>query len=838
MNLIFSQDAEKIISYSHEEAMRLGNYVIDPEHFVLGIIRHEDNVAAKVLVDLGANLSMLKKVIEKALFNDQPIPYEDVDKLQYSKVSDRILKQIYLEGLTFGTEKPQPEHLLLAILKEEKILVIDLLAKLNINYKSVVARLLNKNIPNQTPPKNITDFEDDFDAATPPPQSRQQKQAAQPLKPQSDTPILDNFGVDLTAYALDGKLDPVIGRDKEIERLAQILTRRKKNNPILIGEPGVGKSAIAEGLALRIACKNVSRVLLHKRIIALDVGAIVAGTKYRGQFEERMKGVLSEMHKAGNIILFIDEIHTIVGAGGAGGSLDAANMLKPALARGELQCIGTTTLDEYREHIEKDGALERRFQKIMVEPTSPEETLEILNNIKERYEIHHKVRYTDDALKACVSLTQRYITNRCLPDKAIDAMDEAGARMHIANILVPDDILILEKELDEIRERKREAANRQDFDTTKIFREEELVKEVTLEGKLKKWEAEEAANRQEVDAEQVAEVVSMIAGVPIHRIAEAEGIRLLKMGDELKKRVIGQTEAIDKVVRAIRRNRAGLKDPNKPIGTFIFLGPTGVGKTQLAKEIAEYMFDSVENIVRIDMSEYMEKYALSRLIGAPPGYIGYEEGGQLTERIRRKPYAVILLDEIEKAHPDIFNLLLQVFDEGRLTDSNGRHVDFRNTVLIMTSNIGSRELKEFGQGVGFATATKRDTAENTRGIIDKALQRVFAPEFLNRVDEQILFNELSKDAIFAIIDIELGYLYQRIRQAGFNVEITDEAKNFVAEQGYDSKYGARPLKRAIQKYLEDNLAEAIIKHQLKAGQKLKAMLNKEKNDVIVKITKK
>ena len=837
MNLIFSQDAGKIISYSHEEAMRLGNYVIEPEHFVLGIIRHEDNVAAKVLVDLGANLSMLKKVIEKALFNDQPIPYEDVDKLMYSKISDRILKQIYLEGLTFGTEKPQPEHLLLAILKEEKILVIDLLAKLNINYKSVVARLLNKNIPNQTPPKNITDFEDDFDTATPPPSSRQQKQTAQSLKPQSDTPMLDNFGVDLTAHALDGKLDPVIGRDKEIERLAQILTRRKKNNPILIGEPGVGKSAIAEGLALRIARKNVSRVLLHKRIIALDVGAIVAGTKYRGQFEERMKGVLSEMHKAGNIILFIDEIHTIVGAGGAGGSLDAANMLKPALARGELQCIGTTTLDEYREHIEKDGALERRFQKIMVEPTSPEETLEILNNIKERYETHHKVRYTDDALKACVSLTQRYITNRCLPDKAIDAMDEAGARMHIANILVPDDILILEKELDDIRERKREAANRQDFDTTTILREEELVKEVTLEGKLKKWEAEEAANRQEVDAEQVAEVVSMIAGVPIHRIAEAEGIRLLKMGDELKKRVIGQNEAIDKVVRAIRRNRAGLKDPNKPIGTFIFLGPTGVGKTQLAKEIAEYMFDSAENIVRIDMSEYMEKYALSRLIGAPPGYIGYEEGGQLTERIRRKPYAVILLDEIEKAHPDIFNLLLQVFDEGRLTDSNGRHVDFRNTVLIMTSNIGSRELKEFGQGVGFATATKRDTAENTRGIIDKALQRVFAPEFLNRVDEQILFNELSKDAIFAIIDIELGYLYQRIRQAGFDVEITDEAKNFVAEQGYDSKYGARPLKRAIQKYLEDEMAELIIRASVSEEDTIVVDFNKEEQKIVTEVRK-
>jgi len=838
MNLELSSEGEKTLNYSREEAMRLGNYVVDTEHLVLGIIRHKNNKAVKALIDLGIDLSVLKKMIEKALYNEKSIPYEEYGKLVYTKIFDSIVRKSYLEALVYGTEKPEPEHLFLTILKEEGIPIVDLLNRQNVTYQTVTARLLNKNIVTKISPKNMTGVDENVDASSNSQPLSSQKQVIFPSKMQSDTPILDSFGVDLTAYALDGKLDPVIGREKEIERLAQILTRRKKNNPILIGEPGVGKSAIAEGLALRIAQKKVSRVLLEKRIIALDVGAIVAGTKYRGQFEERMKGVLNEMNKSGNVILFIDEIHTIVGAGGAGGSLDAANMLKPALARGELQCIGATTLDEYRENIEKDGALERRFQKIMIEPTSPEETLDILSNIKERYEAHHRVKYTDDALKACVSLTQRYITDRCLPDKAIDALDEAGARMHITNISVPAEITKLEKKLDDIRERKREASKLRDIEKTVELREEEIVKQTMLETKLKKWEAEEAKKRPIVDADQVAEVVSMIANVPIHRIAEAEGLRLLKMGDELKQRVIGQDEAIDKVVRSIRRNRAGLKDPNKPIGTFIFLGPTGVGKTQLAKEIAEYMFDSAENIVRIDMSEYMEKYALSRLIGAPPGYIGYEEGGQLTERIRRKPYAVILLDEIEKAHPDIFNLLLQVFDEGRLTDSNGRYVDFRNTVLIMTSNIGSRELKEFGQGLGFATATKRDTSENTRGIISKALEKIFAPEFLNRVDEQILFNELSKDAIFKIIDIELNHLYQRIQQAGFEVEISKEVKKFVAEQGYDAKYGARPLKRAIQKYLEDNLAEAIIKHQLKAGQKLKAMLNKEKNDVIVKIIKK
>jgi ATP-dependent Clp protease ATP-binding subunit ClpC len=834
MELKLSPEVNQIINYSREEAMRLGNYVVDPEHLMLGIIRQEENEALKVLSALGLKTASLKKVLEMSLRTDNIIPYEEAGKLVYSQTADKVLKQMYLEGLAFKTETPSAAHLLLAILKEEKSRTALLLAKLHVDYRSVSAQLTRPNHEFSSPEmsQGMTDFEDDSEL---PPQ-RPAKAAtapATPSKPQSDTPILDNFGIDLTAYAVAGKLDPVVGRGKEIERLAQILTRRKKNNPILIGEPGVGKSAIAEGLALRIAQKKVSRILLSKRIISLDVGAIVAGTKYRGQFEERMKGILNEITKNGNIILFIDEIHTIVGAGNAGGSLDAANMLKPALARGELQCIGATTLNEYRENIEKDGALERRFQKIIVNPTSPEETLEILNNIKERYETHHNVTYAPEALKACVAFTQRYITDRCLPDKAIDAMDEAGARMHINSISVPDAVTEMEKELDDIRERKRDAANKQQFDQAKVLRDEELAKQKALEEELRKWDEEQVKNRTVVNEEQVAEVVSMIAGVPIHRVAEDEGLRLLKMGDELKKRVIGQDEAIDKIVRAIRRNRAGLKDPNKPIGTFIFLGPTGVGKTQLAKEISEYLFDTSENLIRIDMSEYMEKYSLSRLIGAPPGYVGYEEGGQLTERVRRKPYAVVLLDEIEKAHADIFNLLLQVFDEGRLTDSNGRYVDFRNTVLIMTSNIGSRELKEFGQGVGFATLTKRDAAGNTRGIIEKALQRTFTPEFLNRVDEQILFNSLNKDAIFKIIDIELAHLYQRIRELGYSVSITDEAKDFVAEQGYDAKFGARPLKRAVQKYLEDNLAEAIIRLQLKQGQQLNVLLNEEKNDVVV-----
>ncbi len=831
MNLELSQEANQIITYSKEEAMRLGNYNIDTAHFMLGILRQEHNQAVDSLKALGVDTNELKRTLEESLRNNQIISFDQQDKLLLTKQADKMLRQAYLEAMSLKHEKPTAAHLLLAILKDEDGLSAQLLKKNNVDYALVYNQLSDKEIKH---PRAITEYDEENETAQQGGKSSRPQSAQGAPQKQSDTPILDNFGVDLTAHAAEGKLDPVVGREREIERLAQILSRRKKNNPILIGEPGVGKSAIAEGLALQIAQKKVSRILLGKRIIALDVGSIVAGTKYRGQFEERMKGILNELTKSPNIILFIDEIHTIVGAGGAAGTLDAANMLKPALARGELQCIGATTLDEYREYIEKDGALERRFQKIMVDPTSAEETIEILNNIKERYEKHHHVTYTPDAIRACVSLTQRYITDRCLPDKAIDALDEAGSRVHISTITVPEEITNLEKELEDIRNEKREAVNSHNYERAAELRDLERNKQMDLDISQKKWNEESERHRQVVDEEQVAEVVSMMANIPIHRVAEAEGARLLKMADELKGSIIGQDEAIEKVVKAIRRNRAGLKDPNKPIGTFIFLGPTGVGKTQLAKVLSKYLFDSTENMIRIDMSEYMEKFAISRLIGAPPGYVGYEEGGQLTERVRRKPYSVVLLDEIEKAHPDVYNLLLQVFDEGRLTDSNGRYVDFRNTVLIMTSNIGSRELKDFGQGVGFATATKRDVMENTRSVIEKALGKTFTPEFLNRVDENIIFNPLTKGDIFKIIDIELAELYKRINQLGYKVEITSEAKDFVAERGYDSQYGARPLKRAVQKYLEDNMAEAIIRLQLKPGQVLKVALNEEKNDVVVR----
>jgi ATP-dependent Clp protease ATP-binding subunit ClpC len=831
MELTLSSEVKQIINYSREEAMRLGNYVIDPEHFMLGIVRHRDNEAIHLLEGMGIRPDDVKRALETALRSEQIIPFQDAEKLVYSQAADGVLRQSFLEGAFFKVGAPQAEHLLLALLKNEKLPVAQWLRKQQISYRTVYDRVANQGLAHAN---HLTGYDEEAETGEANKGAPPKTTAAHPAShKKNDTPVIDSYSTDLTAAATNGKLDPVVGRDKEIERLAQILTRRKKNNPILIGEPGVGKSAIVEGLALCIARRKVSRILQGKRIIALDVASIVAGTKYRGQFEERMKAILNELTRTTNLILFIDEIHTIVGAGGTAGSLDAANILKPALARGELQCIGTTTLDEYRENIERDGALERRFQKIIVEPTSPEETLTILEHIKERYEKHHNVTYTPEALQACVALTQRYITDRCLPDKAIDALDEAGARRHITNVAVPDEITEREKTLEALHERKRDAAQKKNFKEAEELRKQAEPMEKELDAALKRWQNEQENNRETVDAEQVAEVVSMIANVPIHRIAEAEGLRLLKMSDELKKRVIGQDEAIEKVVRAIRRNRAGLKDPNKPIGTFIFLGPTGVGKTQLAKELSDYLFDSPENMIRIDMSEYMEKYAISRLIGAPPGYVGYEDGGQLTERVRRKPYAVVLLDEIEKAHPDIFNLLLQVFDEGRLTDSNGRPVDFRNTVLIMTSNIGSRELKDFGQGVGFATASKRAGVQ-PRSIIEKALQRTFTPEFLNRVDEQILFNALDRDAIFRIIDIELAHLYRRIRQLGYEVEIAAEAKDFVAEQGYDAQFGARPLKRAIQKYLEDNLAEAIIRLQVKPGEALVIELNDEKNDLTVK----
>ncbi|MDR3236750.1 MAG: ATP-dependent Clp protease ATP-binding subunit [Prevotellaceae bacterium] len=827
MNLQLSEEVEKIIDYSREEATRLGNYAITPEHFLLGMIRHADNEAVRLFTLMDVKPDAIKKNIENIISTGAMLPYEESERLKLSRTAEHVLRSVYLESMALKTEgKPTARHLLLSLLHKEDFESAKVLEMYGITYKTAFEYFTTSKIT-----RNTVAYDDDADET---PESdtaghigKTKTSAAGIEKPQNDTPMLDNYGTDLTAAALAGKLDPVVGREKEIERLAQILSRRKKNNPVLIGDPGVGKSAIAEGLALRIAQRKVSRTLLGKRIITLDVASIVAGTKYRGQFEERIKAILNEMTKTPNLILFIDELHTLVGAGGAGGTLDAANMLKPALARGEIQCIGATTLDEYRNYIEKDGALERRFQKIIVEPTTADETLEILRHIKERYEIHHHVIYTPEAINACVYLTQRYITDRSLPDKAIDALDEAGARVHIENTDVPPLLETLEKEIENVRCEKLESAKKDNYEAAAVLRSREADLQQQYDEALKAWNSEQAQRHEAVDAEKVAEVVSMMANVPIRRVAEEESIRLLKMGDELKGKVIGQDEAVDKVVRAIQRNRAGLKDPNKPIGSFIFLGPTGVGKTQLAKVLTEYLFDTTDNMIRIDMSEYMEKHTLSRLIGAPPGYVGYEEGGQLTERVRRKPYAVVLLDEIEKAHADIFNLLLQVLDDGMLTDSTGRKIDFRNTVLIMTSNIGSREVKDFGKGVGFANATKRNMAENTRDIIEKALRKSFTPEFLNRVDEQVVFNTLSQDDMYRIIDIELKEVYARTRRAGYELEITPDAQKFIAEQGFDPQFGARPLKRAIQRYVEDPMSEAIIKLQAKTGEKLQIVLTED-----------
>ena len=816
MTLQLSSELNDILSYSREEAMRLGNFTIAPDHFLLGILRHRHNHACTTMNAVGLNDDQFKKRLEARLLGGEMIPLEQSERLTLSKPAENALKMMYLEARSLRETQPNAIHLLLAILHRGDTMGAQLLAEQNIHYERIY-KLLSQ------PPKAATEQDEEFLEPEPPVTTNETPAQSANIssKNQSDTPVLDNFGFDLTAAAIQNKLDPVTGREKEIERLAQVLGRRKKNNPVLIGEPGVGKSAIVEGLALRIAQNRVSRVLLEKRIISLDLGSLVAGTKYRGQFEERMKSVLNELRKNPHIILFIDEVHTLVGAGGPAGSLDAANMLKPALARGEIQCIGATTLDEYREHIEKDGALERRFQKVMVNPTNFDETIEILKSVKAKYEEHHKVSYTMEALKACVHLTQRYITDRCLPDKAIDALDEAGSRVHIAHIKVPKKIEELTHRIEAVRAKKRQALAQDDITEAATLRdtEREMIRELAL--MQSKWEEKEGKKRQVVDREEVAEVVSMMANVPINRVAESESKRLMEMAQALKNRIIGQDEAVERMVRAIQRNRAGLKDPNKPIGTFIFLGPTGVGKTQLAKVLSEYLFDSVDNLVRIDMSEYMEKFAVSRLIGAPPGYVGYEEGGQLTEKVRRKPYCVVLLDEIEKAHPDIFNILLQLFDDGRLTDSNGRQVDFRNTIVIMTSNIGSRELKEFGSGVGFANATKRNVEENSRNVIQKALGKTFSPEFINRVDEQVLFKALDKEDIFKIIDIELSDLYKRIEQAGFHLEIEAKAKRFVAEQGYDPQFGARPLKRAIQRHLEDPLSEAIIQMGVKEGETLR-----------------
>ena len=834
----FSPKVKDVIAYSKEEALRLGHDFIGTEHLMLGLIRKGTGKAIDILNSLAINLEHLRKKIE-GLSPINPIIESSNDKksLRLTRQAEKALKTTFLEAKLYQSESVNTAHLLLCILRNENDPTTKLLNNFDATYedvKTVYKQLfLNEDIEL---PRAENDSGDDFGTSKSNP--FEQPKGEQTAQKKSKTPVLDNFGRDLTRLAEEGKLDPVVGRKKEIERVSQILSRRKKNNPMLIGEPGVGKSAIAEGLALRIIQRKVSRILFNKRIVSLDLASLVAGTKYRGQFEERMKALMNELEKNEDIILFIDEIHTIVGAGGATGSLDASNMLKPALARGEIQCIGATTLDEFRTNIEKDGALERRFQKVIIEPTSVEETIQILNNIKDKYEDHHMVTYTDDAIKACVKLTNRYMTDRFLPDKAIDAMDESGSRIHITNIVVPKEVLHLEKQLETIKIDKTNAVNGQKYEEAARLRDDEKRVESLLQEEQKKWEEASKLNREIVTEDNVAEVVSMMTGIPVNRVAEAESHRLHDLPNLIKGKVIGQDQAVSKVVKAIQRNRVGLKDPNKPIGSFIFLGQTGVGKTQLAKVLATELFDNEDALVRIDMSEYMEKFAISRLIGAPPGYVGYEEGGQLTEKIRRKPYAVVLLDEIEKAHPDVFNMLLQILDDGHITDSLGRRIDFRNTIIIMTSNIGSRQLKDFGAGVGFGTASKTAQAdENAKKVIESALKKSFAPEFLNRIDDVIIFNALEREDIHSIIDIELKKLVNRIEDLGYNLVLTDEAKDYIADKGFDKQYGARPLKRAIQKYIEDALAEEIVNSKLNEGDSIFMDLDKEKSELTIKISK-
>ena len=833
----FSQHVKEILGYSREEAERLQNSNIVPEHLLLGIIRDGANRAVDVLVGLGASLRTLKSSLENELSASNN-HMEQTNELTISKSTDRVLKMSMLEARFMKSSETDTEHLLLAILKEPDSSAAKILNTNDITYDEVAAFLKGNEKPDFPSPSMGAGFTDDDDDELEEDRNyRREQQSGNSTTAQrsnNETPVLDNFGTDMTKAAEEGRLDPVVGRENEIERLAQVLSRRKKNNPVLIGEPGVGKSAIVEGLALRIVQRKVSRVLFDKRLVSLDMASIVAGTKYRGQFEERIKAILNELSKNPNIILFIDEIHTIVGAGGATGSLDAANMLKPALSRGEIQCIGATTLDEYRKNIEKDGALERRFQKVIVEPTTAEETLQILKNIKEKYEDHHNVTYTDEALEACVKLTDRYITDRNFPDKAIDALDEAGSRVHLTNITVPKEIEEQEKLIEEARQQKADAVKSQNFELAASFRDHEKEFSARLEEMKAEWEARLKDDRQIVGEEEIANVVSMMSGVPVQRMAQAEGIKLAGMKEELQAKVIAQDPAIEKVTKAILRSRVGLKDPNRPIGTFLFLGPTGVGKTHLAKQLAKYMFGSADALIRVDMSEYMEKFTVSRLVGAPPGYVGYEEGGQLTEKVRRKPYSIVLLDEIEKAHPDVFNILLQLMDEGRLTDSYGRTVDFKNTVVIMTSNIGTRQLKDFGRGVGFAAQNRTDDKEYSRGVIQKALNKSFAPEFLNRVDEIITFDQLSLDAIEKIIDIELKGLYERVESLGYKLVIDAKAKTFMASKGYDVQFGARPLKRAIQTYLEDGLSELIISSELQTSDTISVSLNEEKGELDIK----
>ncbi len=841
----FSPRVKDVIAYSKEEALRLGHDFIGTEHLMLGVLRDGNGKAVNILNALDIDLNHLRRKVE-ILSPANPnagISANDKKNLHLTRQAERALKTTFLEAKLFQSSSINTAHLLLCILRNENDPTTKLLHKMKVDYDGVKDqfKLLITNDEDDIEPTASDSFPNDDDDASTGDSDKENLfsgSSASKGSKKSKTPVLDNFGRDLTAQAEEGKLDPVVGREAEIQRVSQVLSRRKKNNPLLIGEPGVGKSAIAEGLALRIVQRKVSRILYDKRVVTLDLASLVAGTKYRGQFEERMKAVMNELEKNDDIILFIDEIHTIVGAGGATGSLDASNMFKPALARGEIQCIGATTLDEYRQYIEKDGALERRFQKVLVEPTTVEETIEILQNIKEKYEAHHNVSYTEDALVACVKLTNRYMTERFLPDKAIDALDEAGSRVHITNINVPEKILNIETKLEEVRELKNSVVKKQKYEEAAKLRDDEKNLEKELAAAQEAWENESKMHKETVDEENVAEVVSMMTGIPVNRIAQTESNKLAALPDRIKGKVIGQDEAVGKVVKAIQRNRAGLKDPNKPIGSFIFLGQTGVGKTQLAKVLARELFDSDTALVRIDMSEYMEKFAVSRLVGAPPGYVGYEEGGQLTEKIRRKPYAVVLLDEIEKAHPDVFNMLLQVLDDGYLTDSLGRKIDFRNTIIIMTSNIGARKLKDFGQGVGFGTAAKQSQADaHAKSIIENALKKAFAPEFLNRVDDVMVFNTLEREHIHKIIDIELDKLFERILDLGYKLSLTEKAKDYIADKGFDKEYGARPLKRAIQKYIEDALAEEIINSNLKEGDTITMDLDEKKEELIIKVKK-
>lgn len=843
----FTQRVSEILLFSKEESDRLGNNYVGTGHLLLGIIREGDNKAVSILQSLYVDLKKLKLILEDELRGQVASPVREnffgSDK-DLDKKASKVMKLSILEAKLLKSPEVDTEHVLLAIMKDNENKAAEILESQEVTYRKVMDRL----VPHKEEPKDGLDFgeedEDEDDGIRrrrPDEGNMSYRSEGQPVagtkqqKSSKDTPVLDSFSTDMTKAAEEGKLDPVVGREKEIERLAQILSRRKKNNPILIGEPGVGKSAIVEGLAMRIVERKVSRILFDKRVVALDMTAVVAGTKYRGQFEERIRSILNELKKNPDIILFIDEIHNIVGAGSAAGSMDAANILKPSLARGEIQCIGATTLDEYRQNIEKDGALERRFQKVMVEPTTPEETLQILKNIKEKYEEHHCVNYTDEALEACVKLTDRYISDRNFPDKAIDALDEAGSRVHLTNVSVPKEIEEQEKLIEEARKHKNEAVNLQNFELAASFRDQEKNYMNQLEVMKREWEENLKQQRETVDAPQIENVVSMMSGVPVQRMAQAEGIRLKGMKEELKSRVIAQDNAVDTLVKAIQRSRVGLKDPNKPIGTFLFLGPTGVGKTHLAKELARQLFGTTDAMIRIDMSEYMEKYSVSRLVGAPPGYVGYEEGGQLTEKVRRRPYSIVLLDEIEKAHSDVFNLLLQVMDEGRLTDSNGRTVDFKNTVIILTSNIGTRQLKEFGKGIGFAAQLRTDDSEYSRSVITKALNKSFAPEFINRLDEIITFDQLDVEALSKIIDIELKRLYQRMESIGYKLQIDDDAKRYVAEKGYDVQFGARPLKRSIQSNLEDGLAELILNEEPQNGDVIHVSLKPSGDGLQMKI---